>query len=312
MEGKRFNAYTGPGKASRPWQKLVLDAGFSCPNRDGTKGSGGCTFCDNAAFHPAYSSPSKSITSQLDEGIAFHAARGRKADGYLAYFQSFSNTYASLDTLRSRFGEALSHPAVKGLVIGTRPDCVDGEKLDFLAELAAGGHPVIVEYGIESCYDETLRRVNRGHDFETACRAVTETVRRGLSTGAHFILGLPGESVDMMLSAAEKINGLSLDHVKFHQLQILRGTPMEAEFDRDPDAFVRWTPETYVDFLVDLLERLRPDLAVERIASSVPPRFHAHPGWGLPSAVLQQRLEKRLEERDSWQGSKFFRNFAAP
>ena len=187
-------------------QKLVLDAGFTCPNRDGTVGTGGCTYCDNAAFHPGYSVAGKSLRQQIDEGIEFHRVRYRGAAGYLAYFQSFSNTYAPIERLRSLYLEALSHPAVAGIVIGTRPDCVDGEKLDFLRDLKDGKvlegwgrdlpagrieTPLVnIEYGIESCRDATLKRINRGHDFACAARAVEETASRGIPVGAHFILGL--------------------------------------------------------------------------------------------------------------------------
>ena len=176
-EGKRYHA------AKEPGQKLVVDAGFTCPH-------GRCTFCDNAAFHPAYSSPQKSITQQIDEGIAFHAARGKTQGPYLAYFQSFSNTHAPLERLREVYTEALTHPAVSGIVIGTRPDCVDAEKLDYIASLGCAR----MEYGIESCRDETLLRVHRGHDFACAERAVRETAARGIPVCGHFILGLPGET----------------------------------------------------------------------------------------------------------------------
>ena len=194
-EGKRYN--TASGRYQRIYgerlQKLVIDAGFTCPNRDGTVGYGGCSYCDNAAFHPGYSIPGKSLLQQIDEGIEFHHRRYPKVNHYLAYFQSYSNTYASLEKLETLYGEALSHPSVVGLVIGTRPDCVDEEKLDYLSSLA-GEKVIVVEYGIESCYDKTLLRINRGHDFETARKAVEMTAERGIDVGAHFILGLPGES----------------------------------------------------------------------------------------------------------------------
>ena len=207
-------------------QRLVIDAGFTCPNRDGTLGFGGCTFCDNAAFHPSYSHPGKSIREQIDEGIAFHLARGRKSDGYLAYFQSFSNTYGPVDKLRRKYGEALSHPAVSGLVIGTRPDCVDEEKLDMIASLPGS---VILEFGIESCYDKTLKRVHRGHTFADARHAVRLSAERGIDTRGHFILGLPGETREMLLAECELINELPLSGIKLHQLQILKGTAMALE-----------------------------------------------------------------------------------
>ncbi|MBR1490055.1 MAG: TIGR01212 family radical SAM protein [Bacteroidales bacterium] len=288
LEGRRYRA------AGEPGQKLVVDAGFTCPH-------GRCTFCDNAAFHPSYSVPSKSITQQIDEGIAFHAARGRTQGPYLAYFQSFSNTFASLERLKAVYGEALAHPAVEGIVIGTRPDCVDAEKLDFIASLGCAR----MEYGIESCRDETLRRVHRGHDFACTERAVQETAARGIPVGGHWILGLPGETRETLLEDVKHINALPLDTVKFHQLQILKGTPMAAEFAERPGDFVRWTLPEYIDLLADILERLRPDIAVGRLAASVPPRYLAVPGWGVKAAELSARLETRLRERDAWQGKLF-------
>ena len=285
FEGNRYNAAREPGL------KLVVDAGFSCPH-------GRCSFCDNAAFHPAYSSASKSITQQLDEGIAFHAARGRTHGPYLAYFQSFSNTFAPLERLREAYGEALAHPAVSGIVIGTRPDCVDAEKLDYIASLGSAR----MEYGIESCRDETLARVHRGHSFACAERAVRETAARGIPVCGHVILGLPGETRDTLLEDVSRIDALPLDSVKFHQLQILKGTPVAAEFAARPEDFVRWTPSEYVDLLVDLLERLRPDIAVGRLAASVPPRFLAVPGWGIRASEFHRLLARRLVDRDTWQG----------
>ena len=283
-------------------QKLVVDAGFTCPNRDGTKGRGGCTYCDNNAFHPGYSTPDKSIGRQLDEGIEFHRGRYRRAGGYLAYFQPYSNTYAPLEKLRELYGQALAHPEVKGLVIGTRPDCVDAAKLDYLASLAKE-HIVIVEYGIESCYDATLQHINRGHSWEDAVRAVEMTAGRGIATGAHFIFGLPGESREMMMAAADKINTLKIDSVKFHQLQIIKGTKMEEEFREHPECFETFTLEGYIDFFVDFLERLRPDLVIERFAGEVPPRFVNSTPWGLVrNAELNRMLEERLESRETFQG----------
>jgi radical SAM protein (TIGR01212 family) len=286
-------------------QKLVVDAGFTCPNRDGAKGRGGCTFCDNNAFHPNYSTPDKSITRQLEEGIGFHRGRYRRAGGYLAYFQPYSNTYAPLEKLKQMYGEALAHPEVRGIVVGTRPDCVDDAKLDYLAGLAKD-HIVIVEYGIESCYDATLEHINRGHTFADAVRAVEMTAERGLHTGAHFILGLPGETREMMLSAAGKINALKIDSVKFHQLQIIKGTKMEEEYAQHPERFEKFTLDGYIDFFVDILERLRPDLVIERFAGEVPPRFVNSTPWGLVRNVeLLRMLEERLECRETYQGRLF-------
>ncbi len=321
-DGKRYNSFVGyfKRKYGERLQKIVLDAGFTCPNRDGKAGRGGCTYCDNAAFHPSYSTAGKSLHQQLDEGIEFHKVRYRTTEHYLAYFQSFSNTYAPLEKLRMLYEEALSHPQVVGIVIGTRPDCVDEEKLDYLAALAEGevlegwsrslsdgserkAPIVIIEYGIESCYDATLQRINRGHDFATARKAVEMTAGRGLDVGAHFILGLPGETRQMMQDSCALINSLPLRSVKFHQLQIVKGTKMEHEYADRPEDFERFGLDEYLDFFVDMLERLRPDLFIERFVGEVPPRFVNETPWGLiRNAELLRMLEKRLEERDTWQG----------
>lgn len=294
----------------------MIDAGFTCPNRDGSISFGGCTYCDNRAFHPSYSSPDKSIAEQIREGIEFHSVRYRNAKHFLAYFQPYSNTYAPLDDLKRLYSEALSYPSVRGIVLGTRPDCVDEEKLDYLADLRQGklgfldedGNPpiVIVEYGIESCLDRTLKRINRGHDIEAARRAVMMTHERGIDQGAHFIFGLPGESVDDMMGYADVINDLPILSAKFHQLQIVKGTWMEAEYRQHEEDFVRFTLDGYLDFFVDFLERLRPDLYIERFAGEVPPRFVNETPWGkVRNTELLRMLEKRLDERDTYQGAKF-------
>lgn len=283
-------------------QKVAINAGFTCPNRDGKVGYGGCTFCNNEAFTPSYCQPSKSITQQIDEGVEFHQKRYRNASHYLAYFQSFSNTYAPLDLLRQRYEEALSHEGVVGVVVGTRPDCISEEILDYFAELAKGYY-VTIEYGIESCYDDTLRRINRGHDFACAERAVKMTAERGLAVGAHFVLGLPGESDEMILAEVERINALPLTTIKFHQLQVFRGTAMEREYDEHPELFRFWELDDYLDLMVEILRRLRPDIVVERFASEAPPRYHYGRNWGLVrNETLWSMLEKRLHQRNAYQG----------
>lgn len=321
-EGKRYNSFVGYYKRlyGERLQKLVLDAGFTCPNRDGKVGRGGCTFCDNAAFHPSYSSPKFSLINQLDEGIVFNKVRYPRAKHYLAYFQSFSNTYGTLDRLREVYEEALSHPEVVGIVIGTRPDCVYEEKLDYLADLQDGkilkgwhrdgfDKPLVnIEYGIESCYDKTLQRINRCHDFATAQKAVKMTAERGIDVGAHFILCLPGETKGMLIEQCSLINELPLLSVKFHQLQLVKGTRMEREFYEDPSDFMRLPLPEYLDLVVDILERLRPDLYIERIAGEVPPRFVKETQWGLiRNFQILHLLDDRLEERDTFQGRLFTR-----
>lgn len=306
-DNRRFNSYSGYFRRlfGGRVQKLAINAGFTCPNRDGVSGTQGCTFCNNSAFTPSYCQPEKSVRRQLEEGISFHVNRYRTAGRYLAYFQSFSNTYAPLEQLKELYSEALSHPDVVGIVVGTRPDCVDEEKLDYFAHLARDKY-VAIEYGIESTFDQTLRAVNRGHDFACAQRAVELTARRGLHVGAHFILGLPGESDGMLLDQVERINALPLTTVKFHQLQVFRGTPMAAEWDAHPERFHFWAVDEYIDLFVDILRRLRPDLVVERFASEAPPRYHYGRNWGLVrNETLLAMLEKRLAERDAYQGEIF-------
>ncbi len=286
-------------------QKLSVDAGFTCPNRDGSKGSGGCTYCNNRAFNPSYCTPQKSIRRQLLEGMEFHQIR-YKTKKYLAYFQAFSNTYAPLDILRRRYEEALETEGVVGLVIGTRPDCVHAEILDYLAGLAKNKY-IIVEYGIESVYDQTLERINRGHDFACAQKAVAETAQRGLKCGAHFIFGLPGESREMMLNSVEAINQLPLSSIKFHQLQIIRGTRMAEEFALNPEAFALFAEmEDYIDFIVSFTERLKPDIMIERFAGEVSPTLITGPRWGnIRYDQVLAAIEKELKNRNSWQGKLF-------
>lgn len=319
-DGKRYNTFVGYYKRvyGERLQKLVIDAGFTCPNRDGTVGYGGCSFCDNAAFHPSYSTAGKSIAAQIDEGIEFHQVRYRNTRHYLAYFQSYSNTYAPLPRLKELYLEALSHPHIVGIVIGTRPDCIDEEKLDWLAELKAGralpdwrrdgfGSPVVkVEYGIESCYDATLLRVGRGHDVAAAERAVRLSAERSLDPGAHFILGLPGESRSMLVDQCSFISSMPLHSVKFHQLQLVKGTRIEKEYAAVPHDFLRLDLSEYLDLVVDILERLRPDLYIERVAGEVPPRFVNETQWGLiRNFQILHLLDDRLSARGTWQGRLF-------
>lgn len=304
-DGKRYNTAVGYYKRvyGERLQKLVLDAGFSCPNRDGKVGFGGCTYCDNAAFHPGYSTPGKTLAQQIDEGIEFHRVRYRNTSHYLAYFQAYSNTYAPIARLRQLYSEALAHPSVVGLVIGTRPDCVDDEKLDYLAELQEQGHVIQLELGIESCYDSVLEHINRGHDFDCARNAVEAAASRGLRTCAHFILGLPGETREMMLDSCDAISSLPLHSVKFHQLQIVKGTAMEREYAEHLERFEQFSLDEYLDFMTDMLERLRPDLYIERVAGEVPPRFVGESRWGMVrNFQILHMLDERMEKRDARQG----------
>lgn len=301
---RRFNAYSNYFRKlyGARVQKVSIDAGFTCPNRDGTKGTGGCSFCLNDAFNPSYCQPEKSVSKQIEEGIEFHRWRYSEAVSYLAYFQAFSNTYAPLEKLKKLYGEALAYPGVIGLVIGTRPDCIDDEKLEYIRDLSEK-HYVAVEYGIESCYDKTLARINRGHTFAEAIEAVEKTARLGINTGAHFIFGLPGETRKEMLAEAEIISSLPLKTVKFHQLQIIKGTAIEKEFQSNPHDFDMFTWEEYLDFFVHFLEKLNPEIVVERFTGEAPPRFLDQPRWGKKRAdQIVGLIEKHLETLDTWQG----------
>lgn len=304
---RRFNAF--PDYFRRTFgervQKVSIDAGFTCPNRDGSKGTRGCTYCNNKAFNPSYCLPEKAIRTQIEEGILFHKKRYRRVDSYIAYFQAYSNTYASIETLEKLYSEALGHKDIKGIIIGTRPDCVDGEKLDFLREVSKRVY-LAIEYGIESCYNRTLRRINRGHTFEDAVKALEGTASRGLNTGAHFIFGLPEETRREMLAEAEIISGLPLNTVKFHQLQIIKGTAMEDEFKMNPSEFELFTWEEYLDFIISFLERFTPGIVVERFTGEAPPRFLAKEFWGKKRTdQIVSLIEKRLDELDTWQGKKY-------
>ncbi len=286
-------------------QKVTIDAGFTCPNRDGTKGIGGCTYCNNDAFNPSYCQPHKSITQQITEGIEFHQVRYRRSKNYLAYFQAYSNTYSSLERLKSLYNEALAFPGVVGLVIGTRPDCIDDEKLQYFAELAKT-HYVIIEYGIESCYNKTLERINRGHTFEESEAAIIKTAAYGIHTGAHLIFGLHGETEEEMLAEAKIVSDLPLDTIKFHQLQIIKGTAMSQDFLANPTQFNLFTLEKYIDFIVRFTERLNPKFVIERFTGEAPPRFQAGPTWGsLRSEQVQILIEKEMENRNTSQGKLF-------
>lgn len=304
-DSRRFNSYANYFRHhfGGRIQKVTINAGFTCPNRDGTCGTGGCTFCNNEAFTPSYCTAQKSVIQQIEEGVQFHANRYRMADSFLAYFQSFSNTHASLEHLRKVYDQAFEYPGVVGVVIGTRPDCIDERKLDYFAELASR-HYVAIEYGVESCYDATLRSINRGHDFQTAVKAIEATAQRGIATGAHFILGLPGESDNMLIEQTERINALPLTTIKFHQLQIFKGTAMAKQYASTPEMFRFWEKEEYIDLFIEILQRLRSDLVVERFASEAPPRFHCGKNWGMiRNDQLIAMLEKRLAQLDTFQGA---------
>lgn len=283
-------------------QKISINAGFTCPNRDGSKGFGGCTYCNNQTFSPEYCKPTKSVSQQLEEGIAFFHHK-YKAQFYLAYFQSYTNTYDTIEKLKSIYEEALSHPQVKGIVVGTRPDCVNDELLDYFAALSEKYY-VMIEYGIESTNDKTLEFINRGHDFACSEEAILKTAQRGIRTGAHLILGLPCESRDEIINHAKIISKLPLSAIKLHQLQLVKGTKMAQQFKQNPEWFHLYTADEYIDLVIDFLENLNPKIAVERFVSQSPKELLIAPDWGLKNFEFTDKIEKRLIQRDTWQGKK--------
>lgn len=281
-------------------QKISLHAGFTCPNRDGSIGVGGCTYCNNQTFSPDYCHTGKSITRQLDEGVAFFA-RKYPTMSYLAYFQAYTNTYGELEALKRKYEEALAHPGVVGLIIGTRPDCMPADLLDYLADLSRRTF-VLVEYGVESTSDETLRRINRGHDFATSVDAIRRTAAAGVLVGAHMILGLPGESRALMLEHARRLSQLPLDTLKLHQLQLIRHTRMVREYEARPQDFHLYGVDEYIDLVIDFAERLTHRIAIERFVSQSPAELLIAPNWGLKNHEFTARLLRRMRERDAWQG----------
>ena len=281
-------------------QKISVNARFTCPNRDGTTGIGGCTYCNNQTFNPGYCHATSGISEQLREGIRFFAHKYPDMK-YLAYFQAYTNTYASLDTLIQKYREALDFTEVVGLVIGTRPDCISEELLNYLAGLAQTVF-IQVEYGVESTSDSTLRRVNRGHTFQQAVDAICRTRERGIPVGAHLILGLPSESREQILSHADRISTLPIDTLKLHQLQIIRHTAMEKEYNIHPEQFNLYTPHEYAGLVVDFLERLNPQIAVDRFISQSPKELLIAPDWGLKNFEFTALVHKQFALRCTKQG----------
>lgn len=287
-------------------QKISINAGFTCPNRDGSVGVGGCTYCNNQTFNPEYCRTEKSVVQQLEEGKRFFARKYPEMK-YMAYFQAYTNTYSELDDLKRKYEDALGVDGVVGVVIGTRPDCVSDNLLDYLAELNRQVC-VIVEYGIESVYDKTLERINRGHDYACVVDAVNRTSERGLITGGHVILGLPGESRDDILKCADVLSELPLTTLKLHQLQLIKGTRMAEEYFANPEGFHLFGADEYVDLVIDYVERLRPDIVLERFVSQSPSSLLAIPGWGLKNFEFVEKVRHRMEERNAYQGRLYLGN----
>ena len=273
-------------------QKISIDAGFSCPNRDGKLSKGGCTFCNNESFNPSYCSPKESITEQIERGKKFFSKKYPDMK-YLAYFQAYTNTYAPLAELQRMYEEALSVKDVVGIVIGTRPDCVEEALLDYLQQLNKRAF-IIVEYGIESANDETLRKIRRGHTFACSRDAIERTHARGILTCGHIILGLPGEDTAESLRQAPLISSLPLDFLKIHQLQIVKGTALAMQYAQQP--FHLYTVEEYIDLIIKYISLLRKDLIFKRFVSQCPPEILIAPKWGLKNYEFTNLLNNRLAE----------------
>ncbi len=284
-------------------QKLSVNAGFTCPNRDGVKGFGGCTYCNNQTFNPAYCRTEKTVRVQLEEGKQFFSRKYPQMK-YLAYFQAYTNTYGELENLKRMYEEALEVDGVVGLVIGTRPDCMPDDLLDYLEGLAKNTF-LMVEYGIESTDDATLMRINRGHHFACTRDAVERTVARGILTGGHVILGLPGEGREELMQQAATLSQLPLTTLKIHQLQLIKGTRMAHEYELDPTDFHIFTADEYIDLVIDYVEHIRPDMVLERFVSQSPKELLIAPDWGLKNHEFTARVKKRMVERDAWQGKKY-------
>jgi len=302
---KRYNDFSGHfrKKFKARVQKISIDAGFTCPNRDGSRSTGGCSYCNNLTFSPAYCNLEKSVSDQLTEGIGFFSAKYNSMQ-YLAYFQAYSNTYAPLENLKTLYEEALAHEDVIGLVIATRPDCVTPEILDYLQRLAQK-HYIMIEFGIESHLNESLDRMNRGHRFEESVWALRETAARNIHNCAHLILGLPGETTEDWLEQARVISDLPVENLKLHQLQIHRNTRMHGEYQQNPSEFKMFTVDEYLDLCVRYLELLNPRIIVERFVSEAPDDLLIAPRWGLKNFEFTAKLDKLLNDRNTWQGRLF-------
>lgn len=302
MKKKAYNSYSVYIKKLffERVQKLSVNAGFTCPNRDGTLGNGGCIYCDNSSFKPDYCTPESSIIEQLDQGISIFSNK-YKTQKYIAYFQAFTNTYAPVDKLICLYEAALAHKSVIGLVIATRPDCIEKDIIDYLSELSKTKY-LLIEIGIESTIESTLKFINRGHTYSQSEKAVRNIAERGINVGAHMIIGFPGEDHEHILSHARRLSELPLTTLKLHQLQILKGTKLADWYRNNPGQIVKYSAEEYIDLVIDFLENLNPGIVIERFISESPPEMLISPKWGLKNFEFIAKLEKRMAERNTWQG----------
>jgi len=305
--GKRYNDYSSFIKLhfGERVQKISLDIGFSCPNRDGSKGFGGCTYCNNDTFNPDYCEPEKSIQQQLEQGIEFFARKG-KNNKYLAYFQAYTNTYSDFESLKKMYDEALSVPKVVGLVIGTRPDCISDEVIDYLSFLSKK-YFISLEFGVESTNEKTLLAVNRCHTFEDTKNTFEKCKNKGFHLGAHIILGLPGETKEELLNHASEISKLPIDTLKIHQLQIVKNSIMAVQYKRNPENFNLFTVEKYIEFIAEFITLVRPSIIIERFISETPSDLLIAPKWGLKNFEMVAKIDKYLDLNNLWQGKNYFK-----
>lgn len=281
--------------------KINVDAGFTCPNRDGTLGVSGCIYCNNDSFRPGVCKPTLSVADQIRNGAA-HVRKRFGAEHFLVYFQPYTNTYAPVARLEALYHEALAEPSVIGLAIGTRPDAVDREKLEMIESLAAD-HFILLEYGLQSIYDKSLQFINRGHDYQAFLDALELTKNRGIFIGAHIIAGFPTETREETLSMAEEISALPIQFLKIHQLQVVRHTPLEDMYKRQP--FPTFDYQGYLDFLADFIERLSPEIVLQRLFATAPDDILLAPLWGRSRHQIMRDIEKTLEQRDTFQGRRY-------
>lgn len=307
ITGKRYLDYSSFIKLNfgERVQKISLDVGFTCPNRDGSKGYGGCTYCNNNSFNPGYCEPEKSITQQLEQGISFFSKR-HKYQNYFAYFQAYTNTFSDIESLKKMYDEALAFPSVIGLIIGTRPDCISDELIDYLAFLSKK-HFISLEFGVESTLNKTLLAINRCHTFEDSKTAYENCANKGIHLGAHLIIGLPGETRAELMNHATEISKLPVETLKMHHLQIVKQTVMAVQYKRNPAMFDLFTSEDYIDFISDFIGYLRPDISIERFASEAPYDLLIAPKWNqMKNFEVVAKIDQKLAEKNTWQG-KYYR-----
>jgi hypothetical protein len=283
-----------------PVYKVNVDAGFTCPNRDGTVATGGCIYCNNDSFRPEACTSAESVRTQIERGMPYLRSR-YGAEKFLVYFQPYSNTYASVETLERLYHEALDNPGVIGLAIGTRPDCVDEAKIALLEKLARD-HFILVEYGLQSIYDKTLAYINRGHDYACFKNALAMTIGRGIRIGAHLILGFPTETREEMLGMADAMSTLPIEFLKVHQLQVIKGTALANAYAREPFSIFGY--QEWIEMLADFLERLSPDIVLQRLFASAPDDILIAPVWNKTRSQLLKDLDTYLEQQGSFQGKK--------